>query len=398
MEDSERRALERMVWSAARFETTARLLLDMSWIVDDISDDETSFISMLYVMNQVDGYTALSERLLDMEWIVDGVSNDDYDMGVNLLYFSRQVTEDLATRLMDMPFLQTIEPADRMALFSLWHIAEESPDDFADLLAYPQLKDGITDDQTMIVAMLPNVLEFAPSRVGRLLDPSAVERRMVELPISGEVELAIVRAYRGGVQRSRSMDLLENAVREAEKLMGAPLPLSHNAVWLLFENVGPLAGGINAGGDFMIIRPEYDSDSASFTPFVIAHEVAHYYWLFGPDWIVEGMAVIMEAVIEGKRVGRRVRATYKPCGIVKNIMELEATEPSFGFLCDYWLGEGLFLDLMRRLGEDAFWEGARELHEITRTKWEDGIEVGIEDVRQAFGPDAERTISRWYGE
>ena len=388
MEDSERLALEYMLLTADRLETTARRLLDMPWVADDISFNERHFIISLYLMNQEDGYTALSERLLNVEWIVDGVSYEEKEATRHLRSISWNSSEDSAVRLMDMPFLQTLENLDVGALESLATMS--SMDALADILARPQFKDGITDDQTMIVAMWGPVLEYAPHRVDALLDPSAapVERRMVELPLSGEVELAIVRTYRGGARRS--MDLLESAVRKAEKLMDAPLPLSHtdNAVWLLFENaVRPGPAGIFAGA-YIVIRPKYALDAR-----LIAHEVAHYYWHGNPVWLAEGMAEVMASVIERERVGSRVRVTTPGCWVVKNIMELEALG-NRGFLCNYSLGERLFLDLLRQLGEDAFWDGARKLYEITRTK----REVGIEDVRQAFGPEADEIISRWYGE
>lgn len=389
MEDSERLTLEYILGAAVRFETTARLLLAMPWIADDISDDETNFIIILYIMNQVDGYTALSERLLNMEWIVDGVSYDDRSATLGLLFVSRNGSEDLAFRLMDMPFLQTLEQSDSRALSSLASMA--SMNALSDILARPHFKDGITDDQTMIVAMLSIVLTYVPHRVDTLLDPSAttVERRMVELPISGEVEFAIVRPYH--IRETRqSMDLLENAVREAETLMDAPLPYNIDAVWLLFENATSGAGGNSTA--YIVIRPEYDSDDASFAPHLIAHEVAHYYWVDGAFWIGEGMADLMAVVIENKRVGSPVRASNAPCGI-KTIMELEAVADKQPHACNYSLGEGLFLDLLQRLGEDAFGDSARKLYAESLLH-----EVGIEDVRQAFGPDAAGIISRWYGE
>ena len=394
MAGSEGDTLSYMVRAAAYIETTARRLLDMPWIADDISDNEAKFIETIYVMNGLWGYPALSERLLDVEWIVDGVSYDDQSAAEQLLYISRESGEEgLAVRLIDMPFLQTSELSDILALMSLKSMA--SMDALSDFLARPQFKGGITDDQTIVVAMLSSVLEHAPHRVDALLDPSAatVERRMVELPLSGEVELAVVRPYRGGTRRS--MDLLENAVREAEKLMDAPLPFSRDAVWALFVHDNGGAAGSHLGTHITILT-EYDSDDASFAPHVIAHEVAHYYWHANPDWLDEGMAELMAAVIESERTGSPVRARNAPCGVVENIRALEVLAPEEGepaHRCNYSLGEGLFLDLLRRLGEDAFWEGIRKLYAEKRR-----YDTGIEDVRQAFGPDAAGIISRWYGE
>ena len=56
-------------------------------------------------------------------------------------------------------------------------------------------------------------------------------------------------------------------------------------------------------------------------------------------------------------------------------------------------GEGLFVSLLRALGEDAFWDGARSLYAASLDA--DGG-AGVEEVRQAFGADASDVIDRWY--
>ena len=87
-----------------------------------------------------------------------------------------------------------------------------------------------------IVATLYGVAETNPALIDVLLDPNNVvlEPRTVELPLSGEVVLYIIRTGPGA---TRSMDLLEHAVRGAEALMGIPLPI--NYIGLLFENAVP---------------------------------------------------------------------------------------------------------------------------------------------------------------
>ena len=166
MEDSEREALEDMLWTAAYAETSAWALLDMPWIADDISTDEKQMVDHLTYIDQVrhirhtrhidqEGYAAISERLLDMEWVVDGVSHDEA-MAVGCLKRIIGIIEtaDSAARLIEMPFLQTLEQSDVMALDTLFNIAFRSPDALSDLLAHPQFKDGITDGQATALAML----------------------------------------------------------------------------------------------------------------------------------------------------------------------------------------------------------------------------------------------------
>ena len=146
----------------------------------------------------------------------------------------------------------------------------------------------------------------------------------------------------------------------------------------------------------MAIRPEYDVDGVSASPRLIAHEVAHYYWRGNADWIDEGMAELMELAVENRRVGTPINpidVTDVRCEFIRNIKELEEVAPEQGedaFRCNYAFGRGLFVHLLRALGEDAFWEGARNLYAASLDKY-----AGIEEVRQAF-PEAGILIKRWY--
>ena len=378
----------------------------LPWVADGVDDSEREALSHLLSISHIVEDLSASERLIN--WVSDSVDDSELEALSSLATIGYIVSDSWVERLINMPFLQTIEPADALALTFLERAVHVPPDMgpdrvLADILERPQFKDGITGDQAMIFAMLQPVFQHAPDRVDKLLDPNAttVERRTVELPLSGEVELAVVRTYLRTSGTLSSMDLLENAVREAEKLMDAPLPLSHNAVWLLFEDaMGSWGIGVNVNRNFMVIRPEYDLYAD-----VIAHEVAHYYWHFNTWWIDEGMANLMEMVIESERTGSPVRARTALCEIAENIMSLEALasipgEPAFS--CNYSLGERLFLDLLQNLGKDAFWEGARKLYEASLLHADSNYQsarpaVGIEDVRQAFGPEAGAIISRWYG-
>ena len=120
-------------------------------------------------------------------------------------------------------------------------LAVSDTETFRDVLSHPALTDGISNDLAPIVATLHGVAGTNPALIEVLLDPNRVvlELRTITLPLSGEVVLTIIRTGPGA---ARSMDLLEHAVRNAEALMGIPLPI--NYIGLLFENAVPwLFGG-----------------------------------------------------------------------------------------------------------------------------------------------------------
>ena len=234
-----------------------------------------------------------------------------------------------------------------------------------------------------------------------------MERRIITLPLSGDVVLDIIRTAPGA---ARSMDLLEHSVRSAEEYMGAPLPTKY--VGLLYENA---VLGSSAGTNFgthIAILPKYDIDDgtteAEFAGSNIAHEVAHYYWSGNEDWVDEGAADFMAFIIEGAGTGGPIAVTNPPCGHADGIAELESLDISIGdveFRCNYSLGERLFVDLNLTLGDERFLQGFRALYLASEIEDDAddlrGTSVGIDHVGEAFRSDdeAERTvIARWYNE
>ena len=362
--DNERWVIDRLSSIAESSVAVAKSVIALPWLADGVSDNERWVIGRLSPI--AESSVAVSESVIALPWLADGVSDSERSA---VLYLSR-MDADISARLMNMPFLQTPDAADVAALRSLSGLTAAQ---LADMLSRPMLKDGITDDEAPIVSMLYDTLDRAPSRVDKLLDPDSttVERRTVELPLAGEVDLVIVRT-RPGVRRS--MDLLENAVREVESLIGEPLPTRY--VGLLYDMAlfddkddDSSFAGIHAGS-YIAIRSEFDVDDggsdADFPPYLIAHEVAHYYWAGSAAWINEGMANTMAEAIENRRVGRPLY----------NLTDVDCR----------------FAALLRTLGEGAFWEGVRKLYSASG-----GADISIEDIRQAFGADADDVIARWRG-
>ena len=306
-----------------------------------------------------------------------------------------------------MPFLATVESPDALAVRSLERIEDVGKADFLQVMARPTINDGITDAEAEIVLLLGAAYQYADrALVDTLLDPARiiVEKRRVILPLSGVMDLAIIRTAPGP---ARSMNLLEYSVRSIEEFMGAPFPTNYVAA--LFEEA--TAGRYAAGtyyGTHIAMLPEYDVDdgsqSANFLPSLTAHEVSHYYWSGSETWIDEGGATFMEFASEKARVGRGLIADRYPCAYASSIAQVVALDPGLGAplnSCNYSLGERIFLDLYRNLGEAAFRQGFNRLYRMRQVldEYLRPTELDISHVRQAFQPvssAASAIINRWY--
>ncbi len=405
IDDSEMETIEQILVTAAYFEDLAESLIALHWVADQI--DEAEFTAIDYLDGVADFSEVAAERIVSLDWFTDGITEAEAQV-VRYLFGIAYEDKSAIERIVDMPFLRTLEPADVVAVDSLESMVSFRRGEFDKAMAHPSIADGITDDLAPIVAMLNGTAKYNSHLVDTilLLDGVTMERRSVELPLSGKVDLAIVRTGPGA---ARSLDLLEHAVRTSEELMNERLPA--NYIGLLFENA--VSGGF-AGTNFgthIAILPKYDVDDGSreadFVPHSIAHEVAHYYWSGNADWVDEGVADFMASAIENRRAGRPVRVTNDPCAFARNISTLESLDvdrSSEGFGCNYSLGERLFMDIYYTLGESDTWGGLRHLYRMSQIEEDPnddhpGTELRIEHVREAFSPNgnnAATVLSRWY--
>ena len=354
----------------------------------------------------------IDTNLVAWSWFNDGVDGDETLLVEELvgLYIR---SRDMAMKVSLMPFMETVEFADIMAVRSLALLYEKGGSRLlGEVMAHPSLLFGIDDDEAKIVATLHSVAEFGTDQVWRLFTPGIVkvEERRIELPLTGTVDLAVIRTQRGA---ARGMDLLEHSVRQAEEVMQLPLPTRYVAV-LFTETVPCCAPAINWGTHIStLIRYDVDEDhyTAEYSAMLMAHEVAHYYWRDNAFWVNEGTANLMAIWTEQARTGRPMDPMARLCPDARYLVrldEMKSAGEEFAFECHYSLSERLFLDLHRNMDEGVFFAGFRRLHRLS-------LEDDLEDVcfgtrltdchvRSAFTglADSEtddvvdRVVSRWH--
>lgn len=390
-----------------------RSILSLPWVADGIAGEERETVEALIWLAATQ--ERLFQELTRKPWLANGIAGELelVTRGLELIALEDPAS---ALDLVVMPFLSHLEPADALAVDSLAILVHSDLTTFRRIMAHPTVTDGITNREARVVGVLGGVSEVNPELAVSLLNPTAttIDERSLALPLAGEVTLSIIRTRPGAPE---TMDLLEHAVRSAEDLMGKPFPVRYVA--LLFEDA---VAATNAGANFgthAAILPKFDApgDSAEARAAgrVIAHEVAHYYWNSGETWLDEGAAEFMGAYFQRAMTGVPLEPDNYPCGSARGIRELESggyTHGGAGYVCHYALGERLFLDLYRVLGEDAFRQGFRNLYSgLEERKGDSNVLAGVEDVRKAFageagfdggqeannvGQEANDVIERWY--
>ena len=345
----------------------AGLVASLPWL----ANDEGLIVS--YVLKIFRESPAAVETLLGFPWLVDGVT----DMEAITVKYLSEISgrnADAAAAIIAMPFLKTLESRDTLAVASLNRISRWDASGFKELLSYPRIKDGITDEDTRIVAVLGGyAYGFGSAQVLLAETGVYVEERRIELPHTGETLLAIIRTHD---RASQSMDHLEHVVRTIERFMDEPYPTNYLAV--LYYDHPSINNAYNQDTHLLF---HADDDAVAGGPWwhagVLAHEASHWYWTHnGEDrpyqwWITEGTAEFFKTYSEHERIGRPLEPSQTPCGFFDNISELEESNPdSWTYIpgqltprdCFYSLGERFFLDLYIALGHETFRAGLHTLY------------------------------------
>ena len=419
MDASERRAVNELLTAARWHPDTFDALLGLPWLADGITRDETETIRSIRTAARV--APALADQMLQKPWVQDDITGDEAAVLDWLDRLARRVDGPARAEIIketiaiaDMPFLDSVESWDPLALTSLHWIAGRDIDGFWEIIRHPKIVDGITDDEAKLITVFGRRTYLTgPGSAQVLLGDSAdVEERIIELPHTGEVLLAIIRTRH---QRTPSMDYLEHAIRTIEEFMAAPLPVRYAAL-LYYPTTDSTANNnfthlMMAAQDDEVGGPHWDNN-----PSVMAHEVAHWYWYRYGDvyqrWISEGNADFLRIISEHERVQRPIEPIKSPCPYFNNISEMEKSDPEQldqRRTCDYSTGQRLFLDLYLTLGESTFLPAYRALYQ--KSQQDDpaddceGVALTLCHVLSAFKsgatPDIAATvdqiIARWYG-
>lgn len=380
----------------------------LPWVADGIVAAERDAAAAL--VNIAVGSEPLLWDLLEKPWVNQVDHFPELATALTAVQGIAAIEPAAAQRIAAMPFLNTLVPADVAALESLAQLAAADRETFGQTLAHPSLAGGIDAEAAKIVAVLAGVHRHNPALLPRLLngEPVRLEERVIDLPQSGPLTLAIIRLESGN---PGSMDLLAAAVRFAAAYLEEPFPRRYVA--LLFAAAVPdYSAGANFG-THIAVRPEYDNAAAGgalaagglaqSSGRALAHEVAHYYWADNAPWLDEGAAELLAALFVASRWGDNPQPNHYPCAGAAGLRDLAAADYAWGAAgdqCPYALGERLFLDLYRALGAADFREGFRRLYRELSTE---GGATGLAAVRRAFSgidPAArervERIIDRWH--
>ena len=381
---------------------------ELPWVSDGVVESERRAAQSLVYIGLRWGDVFLG--LLESPWLAEGMNRDKETVIVGLERVAYAGFSGSAAKIIGMPFLESVESADALAMTSLAHLALWRQDVFRSAMANPTLKDGITDDETKIVAVLKG---SNPTLVQTLLNPKVpmLEERDIEVPGSGRLLITVIRTQPGA---ERTMDQAEEAIRHISEFMQAPWP-TQNIIFLYVRSVGSYAGRHH--GTYIEVRSEYGAEDVSphYALGLLTHELGHYFWNFShpgqEGWIVEGGADFLAAVSLNASYDSPVEARKTRCTDVSTIQELDEQDYTVGdplYGCTYGWGSRLLLDLYHQMELTAFRVGFRQLYLMSQYDDAAGAcesrRLGICHLESAFKEGAaqedvdavDEAVARWY--
>ena len=380
------------------------ILETLPWIQDGLSAKEELGVTVL--IETALATNGIIPTLSEKAWVMDGITRQESSaiLGLGSLVYKprREHDSESVLKIMAMPFLDTFEPADADAVQSLSALSRmEEGSYLRQVLDHPSFTEGITDEDTLIVTVLATVATYAPDKIWTLLDPNRVylRERRVTLPLHGDIRLAVIRTEPG---EFRTLDILEEIVFQYEVFMNQAYP--SNVATILNLDIFRKRGGGGRDG-IVTLHMGYEEDVE-----LIAHEVAHTYWVYAPRWVQEGPVELMAKLV----VNRLDEASTSPeltgCPYGSSLRELDQLvyEQSIGHedlwwsSCMYTMGLGLYADLLNRLGYQEFQRGFKNLYLKMRDEVHfdecGGQERGLCYMRKAFVEEASPGIASVAGE
>ena len=306
-------------------------------------------------------YPEREHQIRELPWVADGLLYTEHRAARGLIYLALY-GGDYFAKFMAYPWVA--QGKNMPAIEATGLMAASYPEEFQKVIKHPTMSDGLDGQEVLILPTLRNVAEHNPALIEKLLDPDQVivEKRHVDLPLTGSVELVIIRLEPGA---ERTMDLVEIAARTAEDLYQYPLP--RRQIIHIFADAVLAGGSGHNRRDHIVNWPVYDNDSADRQRVIshLVHETTHYYQYGREGWVTEGVATFAEAWQITKDTDWPLVPSKPMCPYHDHIAEFEKLNVVAGEesdICHYSLGERVFQDLYRELGEETFREGLRRLY------------------------------------
>ena len=333
-----------------------------------------------------------SEALYKLPWVEDGRTpqeQETYERLTDMIRFN----PTLAHRVVQMQFLQTYEHTDAGAVSALTNLSWYDTSVADDVASHPWLQPGITDDQTVVVALTYGEYLFGSNPAG-VLDTGAPKYRTypASLPLAGQISITIAADGRP-TRAAATVAQVQADLIWLEEYLDQPMTTAN--VLLHYGNtVRSPVKGVNVQTSIMLQAGHQNAANYHW----LRHELVHYWLNSNRSFLDEGVSQVLTSLINAGGRPETLPATSPYCTENTRISDLgpEAAETTVNTRCVYAVSERFMRTLYQEAGYDDFQRGIRRL--IKRANRPPYRNMGLEHLKEAFdhAPRAFQTaLERW---
>lgn len=357
----------------------------MSWVADGITYEEATMLSSIAEISSID--LIAGKRLVDMRWIVDGSDGGKalWEL-VGVAYHDPQAAQAAADYANNQAGNLGGYLAAALQMISI------RPDAISEVTGQFRFADGISDEEAVVVTLVGGFYHCDRALYEELVDNYHMKTGTASLPLAGDVNIWVLQT-RPFPEDENLLSVITDTARVGEELFGVPFPTTDIILLVKYHDQNfSTSCIISAGrsgahnGSWMIL-----TRVSSLAVPSIPHETAHYYFSFGPTWLVEGGANFMESYVRHvtgveSLSSRRTAllAGIKSCdGLGKYTDYISTKEAHYRFPsgCDYLLGENLLFNILDAIGIEAMSSALGELYQMHQMRYGTRIDdIAVHEV------------------
>ena len=348
---------------------------DYPWFADGVNSQE--LLAVIGIARIAKQDPELAGRLLGYSWLADGPSQRESNAIIQLFYIADRnlglVQQVVGTGLLDGP----LRDRDLHAITTLHRLRET--DDLALVIEQPWFTDGLDDEETAFLAVTHRD-QRTEAQYHDFLQTHYSRSSTITLPLAGSVDVWVF-WHLPFPSSDNIVQLIEDALRASENLMGVPFPTT-DLILVQGDPDSIWASGYHAGNFIAMDRVVGEGSHRG----IVYHETAHSYYMGIHSWFNEGFADLV-VTYTMDRVGMRdfvERERYLeeydlPECVELGFRNIQELLDKGGHAC---LGELFLVSLFNLLGEEAMSAALRELY-LSREAIE-GRGQGEEELYRTF--------------
>jgi len=221
--EEESEFLSRLNYLIRGSEQVSEALLEASWVRDGVDEREVGVVQRLtWIVDPEDlhGWDIV-EKLAELPWLQDDITEAEAE-ALNLVERIDRENGEVALAIVGMPFLQTFEHDDLLALSAISYMGRRGEDRLEVVKQSQIFKDGITDDLTTLVRAAGTIRDA--DALVRWLVPgyASTEVHTGKTELTPELKISVFRDH--GNSRPETLPELVRIARQLESIMQVPLP------------------------------------------------------------------------------------------------------------------------------------------------------------------------------